>query len=344
MRSSASRASREEVLLEQQVLGRVAGERQLGEQHELGARVARALDRARGSARALPSMSPTVAFDLGERDAQRARSGPAMPRIIAGVQPPRPQPSQRRRTRAARGSAGARRRAAGGARRAPVTPSGPPVAARITACAGGGEHGVERAADVALQRAQRGRRRARAVQQHDVAELERVQQLVVAERVPSRSLRIARRVRRRWSAHDLAGRRGRALASRHVRVVAALEEQQHQHGAAERDDERQQREPDPRRRRRGGLERGGLRSRSRGDATPADGASGRGARLARAAVALARPRVPRPVRVGRAAGGTPGGDRQLVDRVVELRGEPLEVGQRVVVAEQPEVEPCRRRS
>ena len=46
-----ARGVREEVLLEQQVLGRVAGQRELGKQHELGARLARRADARANRAR-----------------------------------------------------------------------------------------------------------------------------------------------------------------------------------------------------------------------------------------------------------------------------------------------------
>ena len=76
-----ARASREEVLLEQQVLGRVAGERELGEHDELRAGVAGARDRARAILRPLPAMSPTVASIW----ARAMRSGAATPRLWLAV-------------------------------------------------------------------------------------------------------------------------------------------------------------------------------------------------------------------------------------------------------------------
>ena len=77
--SSLQRARRvgEEVLAQQQVLGRVAGERELGEQHELGAGRARPRDARARSRSALPAMSPTVAFIWQRARRTSARAGAA---------------------------------------------------------------------------------------------------------------------------------------------------------------------------------------------------------------------------------------------------------------------------
>ena len=60
----------QEVLLEQQVLGRVAGERELGEQHQLGAGVARAGDVLAHQARVALEVAD-ARVDLRERERQR---------------------------------------------------------------------------------------------------------------------------------------------------------------------------------------------------------------------------------------------------------------------------------
>ena len=94
----------QEVLLEQQVLGRVAGDRQLGQQHQLGAAVARRLDVARDPRRVALEVAD-VAVDLGEREpqgmqwtghragnpihARRGRSTPRRTRAGAGRRDPR---------------------------------------------------------------------------------------------------------------------------------------------------------------------------------------------------------------------------------------------------------------
>ena len=62
----------QEVLLEQQVLGRIARQRELGEEDELGAAVARRRDAvAQQAGVALDVAHPHV--DLGERDAERRK-------------------------------------------------------------------------------------------------------------------------------------------------------------------------------------------------------------------------------------------------------------------------------
>ena len=86
----------QEVLLQQQVLGRIAGDRQLGEQHQLGARVARLGD-ALGDLGDVALEVADTAVDLGERDAQGRDQGhaPIVPqaalfvRRLAGRRRPR---------------------------------------------------------------------------------------------------------------------------------------------------------------------------------------------------------------------------------------------------------------
>ncbi len=96
----------EEVLLEQQVLRRVAGDRELGEEHELGALVAGARDPLADLARVALEVAD-AGVDLGERDAQRfERSGHASditPRAGSSRRGPRRSPcrARSRRTRAA---------------------------------------------------------------------------------------------------------------------------------------------------------------------------------------------------------------------------------------------------
>ena len=108
---SASRASSatrlggglEEVLLEQQVLGRVAGQRQLGEEHQLGAGVARRGD--------LLGDLGEVALEVADAAGRSARArGAAGGSGRHGPHFHRPRPSRPRRTRGAPDRAGRRSR------------------------------------------------------------------------------------------------------------------------------------------------------------------------------------------------------------------------------------------
>jgi hypothetical protein len=64
----------QEVLLEQEVLGRIAGEGELGEQHDLRAGVAGARDVVADLARVALEIAD-ARVDLGERETQRWRGG-----------------------------------------------------------------------------------------------------------------------------------------------------------------------------------------------------------------------------------------------------------------------------
>ena len=180
---SASRASSatasvdglQEVLLEQQVLGRVAGQRQLGEEHELGAGVARRGDLL-GDLGGVALEVADAAVDLREGEAERGDQA-------HGPHSPRPRPSQ-----ASANSLQARiERVVGLVDAPPGERRGRPgagPAGEDDRLAGGGQLGVERPGHLLLDALQLGSGIGRVVEDHDVAELERVQDLVVAQAAP----------------------------------------------------------------------------------------------------------------------------------------------------------------
>src|SRR3954467_8201382 len=166
--------------------------------------------------RAMPSMSPTR--ELTWASATRSGvSGPAMaptlPRRRAvlparlGVALAEPEIGELAQARIA-GRRGAQAMAPG----QPGHLLDRGVAAEDHGLPGGGEVAVERAGELVLEAAQRGRRCALRVDDHDVAELERVQELVVAGELLARGhTREMRPVRRRVG---LVGRRIGALVRR----------------------------------------------------------------------------------------------------------------------------------
>ena len=244
----------QEVLLEQQVLGRVAGDGQLGREHELGAAVARGLDRA-GDPRGVALHVADDAVELGEREAERGQRTGHGSHVGSSATRARRGRSRPRRTRAGAGRRG-RRCGAGAARRPRSTAPGAVAAGEDDLLAGGRDLGVERPADVALQRPQRGGRALGVVEDDHVAELERVQDLVRAQPALARRQPVVvgaarRRVGEALQRHVLAGvevpraevglqlpgPRGGVRAA-DAGVVARVEGQQqredaagHQHGA-----------------------------------------------------------------------------------------------------------------
>jgi hypothetical protein len=91
----------QEVLLEEQVLGRIADERALGEEHELRTRLARRAD-LRGDALGVAGDVAHHRVHLGHGDAQH---GPMMPQRPL-YEPPDPRPSQYSMNARSAGSAG----------------------------------------------------------------------------------------------------------------------------------------------------------------------------------------------------------------------------------------------
>ena len=184
----AARASREEVLLEQQVLGRIAG--------DAPARgTARARRRRRARSRCARGSWPRCRRCRRRwRRSGRGRCGAGRHASIIGLgAPPEPAVGELAQLRVV----GRRGPRAGAARPAAIDALGARPAVEDHRLAGRGERRVERPADVVLERAQRRGGCGRAVEQHHVAQLERVEHLVVGER--DAVARTARAGAGRWS-------------------------------------------------------------------------------------------------------------------------------------------------
>ena len=320
------RASAQEVLLEQQVLGRVAGERQLGEQHELGARLARARSMRRADLRLVARDVADDGVDLGEREAQRRPcAGSSAISRGAATRASLRELAQRRVAR--RGRRGSRRRQASA-----MTPWCP-AAARGSRPGRAGERRVERARAVlrAAAAPAGGPRRCRTAARRCPARARAASwSSLSGDRVAADRRGHVRAAGRRaectspgraggrapspWSGKACPGRPPLLAASSPARVAAETA------GARSRDDD----------------DHGATTPATPGRRRRADHAC-RGCRrgYGRAARAGLSPRGA----VRRPGGRQPGGGGQLVDRrPAGAAASCVEVGHRVVVAQQPEVQ------
>ena len=166
----------EEVLLEQQVLGRVAGDASSGKSTSSAPGVARALD-VLADLRRVAGDVADGGFDLGEREAQRSRHA----RIIAVDAPPEPGLGERAQLRVVGRVTRSRCRQASGDH--PLVPG---RRARITAWPAGRERGSNGPADASLERRSARPCGAESIDRARRCPARAPAALVVAQRTPSR--------------------------------------------------------------------------------------------------------------------------------------------------------------